>query len=399
MKWVPVAGAALVGLAVLHPAAGIAGVIFLSLFTWLYKAKPTPNPNEAVARLAAERDRAEAVLEGMQEAVFALDADGRLTGANQAGLRVLGRATVPVGERLGDVLPALTDAARLTEGTHAVTLPGPTHFMARVAALRSGNGRVMVLLDVTRLRQLEQIRRDFVANVSHELRTPVSVIRANAETLRDGAIQDPERARTFLDALLRNAERLSDLVADLLDIARIEAGRYQVELAPLAVVDPAVAAYELVEPLALARGTTIDFDLEEGLVARADAKALSQVLTNLLENAIKYTPERSSVLLTGQRRGDMTRLEVRDDGPGIPPEQRERVFERFYRVDPGRAKEDGGTGLGLAIVKHLVAAMGGRVGVEANQPSGSVFWVELPGATVTPAPPAPSAPADRDPGP
>ena len=363
----------------------------------------------AVAGLAAERNRLEAVLEGLAEAVFGLDAEGSLTLVNSAGLRLLGHppraadgstrsdstfliqragqrpdgeaepsGTSPLGQRLGDLLPALAEAAHAQSGVRAVTLPGPAHFLARVTPLRGGTGRVMVLLDVTRLRQLEQIRRDFVANVSHELRTPVSVIRANAETLRDGALADPARARTFLNALLRNAERLSELVADLLNIARIEAGRPEVELTRVAVVDPAVGAFELVEPIALARGTTVDFDLEEGLVVLADAKALGQVITNLLENAVKYTSEGGTVLLAGQRVGDRVRLEVRDDGPGIPAEHRERVFERFYRVDAGRSKETGGTGLGLAIVKHLVGAMGGQVGVGANTPQGSIFWVELP---------------------
>lgn len=366
------------GWGLLGAAFGGAALTFLILFKKFRRIDPRIALLTAdVARLTAERDRVDAALEGLPEAVFGLDGEGRITGANQVALKLIGRDRVPLGERLGEVQPALAGAARATEGAHAVTLE-PAHYMARVAPLGAGPDRVLMLLDVTRLRQLEQIRRDFVANLSHELRTPVSVIRANAETLRDGALGDPTRARSFLDALLRNADRLSDLVADLLDIARIESGRYRLDLAPLAVVEPAIAAFELVEPLALGRSTTVDFDLEEGLVARADAKALTQVLTNLLENAIKYTPERSNVLLSGVRRGEHIRLEVRDDGPGIPPDQRARVFERFYRVDAGRAKEDGGTGLGLAIVKHLVGAMNGRVGVEANQPQGSVFWVELP---------------------
>ena len=360
-------------------------------------------PLEAeVARLEAERQRLDAALEGLPEAVIGLDDQGCITGANGAARALLGRPTVPHGERLATVVPALAQAAQASEGAHPVALPGPqgttAHFMARVArpaeGPHTGRGRMLVLLDVTRLRQLEQIRRDFVANVSHELRTPVSVIRVNAETLRDGALADPVRARTFLDALLRNAERLSDLVADLLDIARIESGRTRLVVEPLPVVEPAVAAFELVEPLAVAKGTTIDFALADGLWAWADARSLTQVFVNLLENAVKYTPAGSSIVLAGHTQGEGVRLEVRDDGPGIPQAQRERVFERFYRLDAGRAKEDGGTGLGLAIVKHLVGAMGGRVGVEANHPQGCVFWVELP--TARPSEPPRELPQPKD---
>ena len=208
------------------------------------------------------------------------------------------------------------------------------------------------------------------------MRTPVSIIRANAETLRDGALADPAEARGFVDALLRNAERLSDLLADLLDIARIESGQVAARV-PVAVIEPAIAAYEQVEPRALSRDISLDFELEEGLTVMGDAKALSQVLTNLLENGVKYIPAGGRVVLSGRREGDRVLLEVADDGPGIGEEHRERIFERFYRVDAGRSSDAGGTGLGLAIVKHLAAAMGGSVRLEANTPRGARFVVEL----------------------
>lgn len=328
--------------------------------------------------LADERDRIEAVLEGITEAVFGIDPADRITFVNSAGLRLLAKTGVrdrPVkGASLFELIPDMANAARDEEGSLEFAV-GKRHLIARVTDLR--DGQIVTMLDVTRLRRLEHIRRDFVANVSHELRTPVSVIRANAETLRSGAVADPAQAEQFIDAMLRNAERLSDMIADLLSIARIEAGKYSVEIRPTRIIEPAVIAYEQVERLALSKGTTLDFDLEEGLEAEADANALSHVLTNLLENAIKYTPAGSAVVLCGRRAGDSVRLEVRDDGPGIPEAHRPRIFERFYRVDAGRSKEAGGTGLGLAIVKHLVQAMGGRVGVEPNSPAGSTFWVAL----------------------
>ncbi|MEZ4466154.1 MAG: ATP-binding protein [bacterium] len=330
---------------------------------------------EVVATLASERDQIEAVLEGMTEAVLGLDPEGRLTLVNRAGLRLLGVETPPLGQPVAGLMPVLD----VSEGVHEVTLPGARAYLARVTPQRSGRGRVMVLLDVTRLRRLEQIRRDFVANVSHELRTPVSIIRANAETLRDGALADPAQARGFVDALLRNAERLSDLLADLLDIARIESGQAAPRV-PVAVIEPAIAAYEQVEPRALARDITLDFDLEEGLCVLGDAKALSQVLTNLLENGVKYIPAGGRVALTGRRVGDRAILEVSDDGPGIAEEHRERIFERFYRVDAGRSTDAGGTGLGLAIVKHLCGAMGGSVRLEQARPHGARFVVDLAAA-------------------
>jgi two-component system phosphate regulon sensor histidine kinase PhoR len=327
--------------------------------------------------LADERDRIEAVLEGITEAVFGIDADDRITFVNSAAQRLV-KVRDPKGKSIVSLIPELGTASRDEEGSLPLTLADQRHFIARVTDMR--DGQIVTMLDVTRLRRLEQIRRDFVANVSHELRTPVSVIRANAETLLSGAVADPRQAEQFIDAMGRNAERLSDMIADLLNIARIEAGKYTVELGRTTVIEPAVIAYEQVEQLALDKGTTLDFQLEEGLVAHADANALSHVLTNLLENAIKYTPPGSAVVLHGTRTAEDVRLEIRDDGPGIPVEHRPRVFERFYRIDPGRSKEAGGTGLGLAIVKHLVMAMGGKVGVEPNAPRGSTFWVALPAA-------------------
>lgn len=325
--------------------------------------------------LANERDRIEAVLEGITEAVFGIDRADRITFVNSAGLRLLGQ-TAAKGVAITALIPELKGASRDEEGSLELTLADQRHFIARVTDLR--DGRIVTMLDVTRLRRLEEIRRDFVANVSHELRTPVTVIRANAETLRSGAVNDPAQAEQFIDAMLRNAERLSEMISDLLNIARIEAGKYQVELRRTQIIEPAVIAYEQVEQLALDKGTTLDFDLEEGLVAQADGEALAHVLTNLLENAIKYTPAGSAVVLAGRCEAGGVRLEVRDDGPGIPAEHRPRIFERFYRIDAGRSKETGGTGLGLAIVKHLVLAMRGQVGIEPNTPRGSIFWVTLP---------------------
>jgi two-component system phosphate regulon sensor histidine kinase PhoR len=231
---------------------------------------------------------------------------------------------------------------------------------------------------VTAVRRLETIRRDFVANVSHELRTPVSIIRVNAETLQGGAAADPQIAPRLIDGIHRNAERLARILADLLDLSRLDAGQFRFERAEVKLRAATEAALVSVEPAATEREVTIHVEVDDATRARADAKAVDHVLVNLVDNAVKYGNRGGNVWIRGHLAGDRVRVEVSDDGPGIAPKHQERVFERFYRVDSGRARESGGTGLGLAIVKHLVESMGGTVGVQANTPRGTTFWIDLP---------------------
>ncbi len=338
-----------------------------------------------VSVLAQERNRFEATLESMSEAVIALDAEERITLVNKAALSLLRLASPPSGRTLVEVVraPALHNLvkeaqSRISHGTEfELHGPKPKRVMARATPLRGTGGLVIVLHDVTELRRLETIRRDFVANVSHELRTPVSIIRANVETLIDGALADPKQAPKFLDALSRSAERLSQLVADLLDISRIEAGAYKLEPAPIAVRAAMDRAVESVTIAAEQKKLTLRAEGDPSLRALADARALDQVLMNLVDNAVKYTPAGGNIVVRAKVIEDGVRIEVADDGPGIEPRHRTRVFERFYRVDEGRSRAMGGTGLGLAIVKHLTEAMRGQVGVDAGNPRGSVFWVEL----------------------
>ena len=228
------------------------------------------------------------------------------------------------------------------------------------------------------MRRLETVRRDFVANVSHELRTPVAVIRANAETLLAGAAADPAMAPRLIDGLHRNAERLARILADLLDLSRLDAGQYRLESAPVPLAAAVEGALTAVETSATARGVTVAVAIPTGLSIRGDSKALDQILVNLVDNAVKYTRAGGHVWIESRVDGEHVRTEVRDDGPGIADKHRERVFERFYRADPSRSREAGGTGLGLSIVKHLVESMDGSVGVEPNVPSGSTFWMRLP---------------------
>jgi len=231
------------------------------------------------------------------------------------------------------------------------------------------------------MRRLENVRRDFVANVSHELRTPVAVIRANAETLLAGAKDDPVMGPKLIDGLHRNAERLARILADLLDLSRLDAGQYRMDLSTVAVKAVTEQSLTAVEPQATAREVTIDVEIPDDLTVRADPKALDQIFVNLIDNAVKYTRAKGHVWVAARAEDAHVRIEVRDDGPGIADKHRERVFERFYRADPSRSREAGGTGLGLSIVKHLAESMGGAVGVEPNTPNGSIFWLKLPRST------------------
>jgi two-component system phosphate regulon sensor histidine kinase PhoR len=331
--------------------------------------------------LARERELLSTIADGLTQGVLAIDEERKIELINLAARTMLGVTSSPVGEPLIEFvrLPQLFELIDSDEALSAeVELPGGVKTLIRVAHKYGGAGRVLLLEDVTNVRKLETVRRDFVANVSHELRTPVAVIRANAETLLGGAKDDPVMAAKLMDGLHRNAERLARILADLLDLSRLDAGQYRLEVSPVPVRALAEQSLAAVETQAAKREVKIELSLGDDLVVMADPKALDQILVNLIDNAIKYTGQAGSVVVGARVDGDAIRIEVRDDGPGIAPKHRERVFERFYRADPSRSREAGGTGLGLSIVKHLVESMDGEVGVEPNTPSGSIFWLRLP---------------------
>ncbi len=370
--------------------------------------------NRTVSVLANERDHLETILESMSEGVLALDSTRHIIRVNGAARTCLDiGAVVPEAAFIETIrIPALADLisddAVKRHAQAEFELSGPRYVQAQVAPLRTG-GCVVVLHDITHTRRLETIRKDFVANVSHELRTPVSVIRANSETLAHAAAHDPEQMRVFLDAICRNADRLSRIIADLLDLSRIEAGEYHLDLEAVelsAVVRSVLQSIRA--PMAQVQAS-IDIDIPTGTLVCADTHGLEQVLLNLLNNAVKYSGEAGSVKIRALQLRDQdstvfgngscktsdvfrrgpeasndpstpnasVRIEIVDDGPGIERHHRARVFERFYRVDPGRSRELGGTGLGLSIVKHLVESMGGQVGFEPHEPQGSIFWFTL----------------------
>lgn len=334
----------------------------------------------------------QALFNSMTEGVLLLDAAGRVQLVNEAFAQlfavtgdVRGR-TVMEALRLHQV-QALVNRT-LVEGQMQdgeLTLPGvegDRYFAVNGAAVLSLDGQrqgmILVFHDLTRLKQLENTRREFVANVSHELRTPLSLIKGYVETLIDGASAKPEVALKFLHTIKRHADRLTFLIEDLLTISRLESGQMVINLAATE-LQPAVA--RVVEDLAsraASRQVTLVNEVPDALQASADPDRLHQILANLVDNAILHGREGGTVRIGAQSlSAEVAEMWVQDDGAGIPPDACARVFERFYRVDKARTREGGGTGLGLAIVKHLVLAHGGEVGVDGGLGRGAKFTFTL----------------------
>ena len=342
--------------------------------------------SEAMTQLRAERDLLSGVFDGMQEGVLVLDRGGDIVRMNTALRRALLLGGDAIGRPLLDVvrnaeLKELVDAARVEAVTGEVEISGlkPRRLLVRGAMLPGDEGLLLVVArDVTDVRRLETMRRDFVANVSHELRTPVTSIRSAAETLSGGASTDPVAALKFVDIIARNAERLQRLIEDLLDLSRIESK--ELKLRPETIDLRAFVNHNLslFRDRADKRGIQLRADLAV-VRALADRRALEQVLSNLVENAVKYCPN-AIVTVRAIDRGDRVALVVTDTGPGIAASHLPRLFERFYRVDAGRSRDLGSTGLGLSIVKHLCEAMGGSVDVESAVGRGTTFTVVLPAA-------------------
>jgi len=241
-------------------------------------------------------------------------------------------------------------------------------------------GTILVFHDLTRVKQLERTREDFVANVSHELRTPLSLIKGYVETLLDGARNDPAIAERFLKIIERNAERLDLLIQDLLTISALESGRMKLDLQPVNLRLLVEKIFTDLHSRAESKAVQLANELPE-ITASADANRLEQVLANLVDNAIKYGRAQGHVAVGGKELDDgKLEIFVSDDGPGIPAESLDRVFERFYRVDKARSRDQGGTGLGLSIVKHIVQAHGGEAWAKSESGKGATFFFTLPKA-------------------
>ncbi len=347
--------------------------------------------------ITSDRNKLAAILASMVEGVVAIDADERVVHMNEVAARLLG-ASAP--DALGKPASEATCVREVSETlTNALREPGPKVVEVRLPArprdqvlelyaspLRDAGGApagaVVVLHDVTELRRLETLRREFVANVSHELKTPLTAICGLVETLLDDGEMDAATQRRFLEKVERQAERLATLVRDLLTLSRVEQDETSIEWAPLDLRDPVLESLRGLALTAEEKGITLEQDVPEAAVVVAgDRETLRQAVDNLLDNAVKYTPVGGRVWLRLRVDGQQAVVEVADTGIGIEPRDQARVFERFYRVDKARSRELGGTGLGLSIVKHVALAHQGEVSVRSALNEGSTFTVRLPLAT------------------
>jgi two-component system phosphate regulon sensor histidine kinase PhoR len=348
--------------------------------------------------LVEERDLLSGILDNLGEGVLLLDREGRIALVNPALREMLLLARDDVGKHLLEVvrhaqLADLLEAAKRGRAQGEIEVEGlkPRRVLVRAEALdRELGGTFVVFYDVTDLRRLETLRRDFVANASHELRTPVTSIRSATETLQVVGGGDVATLDKFLGIVARNAERLQRLLEDLLDLSRIESRELELHREEVGLRVAAERAVALLSDRAARAKTTVVVAIgEDAPPAWVDARALEQVLENLLDNAIKYCPG-ARVRVTAEAEGTSVRLEIADEGPGIEARHLDRLFERFYRVDAGRSRQLGGTGLGLAIVKHLVEAMDGTIEVESEIGMGTTFRIRFPvhegDLTPTPSP-------------
>ena len=333
----------------------------------------------------------ETLFNSMIEGLLLLDANDRIQLANRAFVQLFGAAADVRGKTVLEVLRQ-HELAELIEKVasqkqvlgYELKLGGLSERWLQInaAAVFDGDGKnqgtIVVFHDLTRLKQLERTREEFVANVSHELRTPLSLIKGYVETLLDGAKDNPEVATKFLQTIQRNGERLQFLIEDLLTISELESGRLKMNLQSVRLRSLVDRVLEDFKTQAEVNRVALKNDVPD-VAARADSDRLQQVLGNLIGNAIKYGRADGHVAVGGQlTNGNTIELCVQDDGPGIPPESLERVFERFYRVDKARSREQGGTGLGLSIVKHIVQSHGGKVWAKSELGKGAAFYFTLP---------------------
>ena len=367
--------------------------------------------DSTIRSLSSERTQSSAILRSMAEGVAVIDAQEHLVFCNHAFLEILnvgsagtqGRPVIEV-VRNSELVTLIRSALRGEEGLRTDIATGfiqPRSFSVTAAPVRPLNGgspsasdadsavsqpapgkpsgAVVVLHDVTELRRLERVRQDFVANVSHEFKTPLTAIRGFAETLLSGALNDPQNNRRFLEIIRDHASRLDRLTDDLLKLARIEAGKLELEFSPVGITELVEGCAETTLLKASRKQITLEIEIPPGMPAiRGDGSLLHEVLQNLLDNAVQYTPAGGKIRVTASAAAREAVITVADTGIGIPLADQERIFERFYRVDPARSREAGGTGLGLSIARHIVDAHAGRLWVESEVGHGSRFSFSIP---------------------
>lgn len=369
--------------------------------------------DERTARLQAtirsleeDRNRSAAIMRSMVEGIAVIDAEERVVFCNEAFSKTW--AVGPSGAegksvleviRLPEIVELIRRALKGEEGLHGEITAGettrPHTFFVSVAPVPSFEqertvplahssenqiGAVVVMHEITELRRLEQVRKDFVANVSHELRTPLTAIHGFAETLLGGALHDEKNSRRFVEIIRDHSARLSRLTDDLLKLSRIEAGKLQFDFRTVELREIVNLEEQAAQAAAAKKGIHLSIApfSPKNLRVRGDVGLLREVLSNLFDNAIQYTPPGGRVSVTAESNGSFAVVTVADTGIGIPKAEQARIFERFYRVDDARSREAGGTGLGLAIAKHVVESHGGRIWVESSVGEGSKFHFSVP---------------------
>lgn len=360
---------------------------------------------QTIASLTDERNRSAAIVRSMVEGVAVVDAESRLRFVNDAFCRELGlspaaarqinespqREGRPMVEmvRHSELLAVVQQALRgeaVARAEVAVGAPGAQrHFAVAAGPVRAASGSnsvtgaVLVLHDISELRRLERVRRDFVANVSHEFKTPLTAIQGFAETLLGGALDDAANRTRFLEIIREHASRLARLTDDLLRLSSIEAGQLAFEMLPVSIPDLIESCVETARLRASQKKLALQVECPDDLPSvRGDARRLAEILQNLLDNAVQYTPEGGQITVRASTDSRGVHIAVADTGIGIPSDQLQHIFERFYRVDAARSRETGGTGLGLSIARHLAEAHGGRIEVHSEVGRGSTFTLILP---------------------
>lgn len=348
---------------------------------------------ENVRELAESKGRLEAVLANMESGVLLFDSEGRISLINPAAEGFLGvRAEEVMGMPHVEVvknysLSSLIDEVLLSwkPARKEISLIYPqerimeTHAAPIFGVRGEPHGVVVVLYDISEIKHLERVRAEFVANVSHELKTPVTAVKGFAETLLAGALYNYRAAEEFVNIINEEAERLSRLIHDLLELSKIESKGFRLRIELLELDAEIKRIVDKLKPQFLKKGLTLTTDLpSEPVIVKADRDQIEQVLLNLLDNSLKYTPGGGHVEVSLRKDRDDVIVAVKDTGIGIPKEDRPRIFERFYRVDKARSRKLGGTGLGLSIVKHIIEAHRGRVWVESEPGEGSQFYFSLP---------------------
>ena len=346
------------------------------------------NLKNKINLIGKQRDQFGSVLDDLGEGIIVTDNEGNITFENDQFSQILNLKKNVHGASIKDLgVKSLGYLFRRSKKKKRADIEFEIELndkstrwvLANINQSKNTKEHILVVHDITQLRSLDSMRRDFISNLSHELRTPVSVIRANSETLIDSALDDKKQAKVFAKAILRNAERLTDMVSSLLDLSRIEYGELKLNFQEINLNSYFENYIQSIASLAKKKDINILCKLQHKGSVNADAQAIERIMNNLIDNAIKYSDEGSDItILTSNEDDNYIKVMVEDNGEGISAEDKDHIFSRFYRTASARATENQGSGLGLAIVKHLVNSLNGEVGIESKPQQGSVFWFTLP---------------------